>query len=129
MSEKGHFNAEKVFALLFVATVVEVVWGMAGADWNKMLLWSGLGICAFYKGWLIAVYFMHLKFEGWVVKSLILPTPLLILVIYGYVSPDVSHGDDVLDHPIGTMYDNETGGFQNLLLRDEKAHSERAEEE
>ena len=108
MSESKHFSPEKVFLWLFIFTALEVGWGMLLAGTSKLILWSGLGIFAFLKGWLIAVYFMHLKFEGWVVKSLIIPTPLLMLVIWGYVSPDVSDSK-VNDHPIGAMYDNQTG--------------------
>jgi hypothetical protein len=74
-----------------------------------MMLWGGLLFFAFLKGWLIAVYFMHLKFEGWVVKSLILPTPFLIMVIFGYVMPDVADDESRLIHPIGTEVDPATG--------------------
>ena len=67
MSEGKHFNANKVFLWLFVLTAGEVAYGIAFHGMNKLFLWGGLGIFAFFKGWLIAVYFMHLKFEGWVV--------------------------------------------------------------
>ncbi len=106
-----HFNAEKVFVRLFVLTMLEVGWGYAGHHfgWNKLMLWGGLLFFAFFKGWLIAVYFMHLKFEGWVVKSLILPTPFLIMVIMGYVMPDVADEESNLVHPIGSMVDKDSG--------------------
>lgn len=106
----GHFSPERIFVLLFILTALEVLWGYVGYwfDWGRLMLWGGLLFFAFYKGWLIAVYFMHLKFEGWVVKSLIAPTPLLILVILGYVMPDV--GDKTkMNHPIGSMLDPTTG--------------------
>jgi len=106
-----HFNAEKVFAGLFLFTMAEVGWGLAGKHlgWNRPMLWGGLLFFAFLKGWLIAVYFMHLKFEGWVVKSLILPTPFLVLVIFGYVMPDVADEETKLVHPVGSMLDPSTG--------------------
>lgn len=107
---EGHFNPEKVFVLLFILTALEVMWGYAGywLDWGRLMLWGGLLFFAFYKAWLIAVYFMHLKFEGWVVKSLLAPTPLLVVVILGYVMADV--GDKTrMVHPIGSMLDPETG--------------------
>jgi cytochrome c oxidase subunit IV len=103
-----HFSPEKIFAWLFLFTGAEVGFGYAFHDWNKLFLWSGLGIFAFLKGWLIMVYFMHLKFEGWVVKSMLIPTLLLMGVIWGYVSPDIARSD-IVDHPIGSMYDNATG--------------------
>ena len=122
MADDKHFNANKVFAWLFVLTAGEVAYGMAFHVMNKLFLWGGLGIFAFFKGWLIAVYFMHLKFEGWVVKSLILPTPLLILVIWGYASPDVANSK-VIDHPIGSMYDAGTGKVEHDMGRhDGKKH-------
>jgi caa(3)-type oxidase subunit IV len=106
-----HFNVNKVFLGLFAFTVLEVGWGLAGKSfgWNRPMLWGGLLFFAFLKGWLIAVYFMHLKFEGWVVKSLILPTPFLIMVIFGYVMPDVADDETRLMHPVGSELDPTTG--------------------
>jgi hypothetical protein len=73
--DSKHFSAEKIFGGLILFTSLEVAWGLAGKHmhFNRPMLWGGLLFFAFLKGWLIAVYFMHLKFEGWVVKSLILP--------------------------------------------------------
>jgi len=105
------FSAGKVFLGLFVLTALEVGWGLAGKHfhWNRPMLWGGLLLFAFFKGWLIAVYFMHLKFEGWVVKSLVLPTPFLIMVIFGYVMPDVANKEGRLIHPVGSEVDPATG--------------------
>ena len=72
MSGDKHFNADKIFIALFVLTALEVLWGYAFGVWfvgegeqaNRLVLWGGLLAFAFFKGWLIAVYFMHLKFEG-----------------------------------------------------------------
>lgn len=107
----GHFSENKILLQLLVFTVLEVGWGLAGKHfgWNKLSLWGGLLFFAFLKGWLIAVYFMHLKFEGWVVKSLILPTPFLIMVIMGYVMPDVADAESPLVHPVGSAVDPATG--------------------
>lgn len=123
MSEdKTSFSPDKVFLWLFLFTAAEVAYGVLGSNLPKMALWGGLGIFAFLKAWLIAVYFMHLKFEGWVVKSLVLPTPLLIQVIWGYISPDVSNSQ-IIDHPIGSMYDVRTGEVAHEMGRyDEEQH-------
>ena len=106
-ADNKHFSPERIFLYLFALTALEVGWGYAGGlwfDWGKVLLWGGLLFFASYKAWFIAVFFMHLKFEGWVVWSLILPTPFLIMVIMGYVGADV--GDDQhLINPIGAMID------------------------
>ncbi len=106
-----HFSAERVFGFLFLFTILEVGWGLAGKHfgWNRPMLWGGLLFFASLKGWLIAVYFMHLKFEGWVVKSLILPTPFLVMVIFGYVMPDVANHEGRLIHPVGSAFDPKTG--------------------
>lgn len=106
-----HFSPEKIFGLLLLFTVLEVGWGIAGKHmgFNRPMLWGGLLFFAFLKGWLIAVYFMHLKFEGWVVKSLILPTPFLVMVIFGYVMPDVADDETRLVHPVGSEVDPASG--------------------
>ncbi len=116
-NDEKHFNPEKIFLGLFAFTALEVLWGYAFGVWmldpgeqaNKLVLWGGLLFFAFLKAWLIAVYFMHLKFEGWVVKSLILPTPFLIMVIFGYVMPDVADDETRLVHPVGSEVDPTTG--------------------
>jgi len=115
--DSKHFNPEKVFAGLFILTMLEVLWGYAFGVWlvapgqhgNRLVLWGGLLFFAFFKGWLIAVYFMHLKFEGWVVKSLVLPTPFLIMVIFGYVMPDVADKETRLKYPVGSEVNPATG--------------------
>ncbi len=111
MSDHKQFSAEKIFGGLFILTALEIGWGYAGYgfDWGRLMLWGGLLFFAFWKAWLIAVYFMHLKFEGWVVKSLILPTPFLIMVIMGYLIPDVAGDEAPMVHPIGSMFDPDTG--------------------
>ena len=128
-SDHAHFSAEKIFLALFVLTALEVGWGYAGeyGDWGKLMLWGGLLFFAFWKGWLIAVYFMHLKFEGWVVKSLILPTPFLIMVIMGYVGNDVADGEAPLQHPVGSMLDPATGVVHEELDLWEKTGHEGGE--
>ena len=109
--DHGHFAVDKVFGLLFLFTALEVAWGYAGHGfgWGKVLLWGGLIGFALLKGYLIAVYFMHLKFEGWIVKGLILPTPFLIAVIFGYVVPDVANKEGNLVYPVGSMLNTESG--------------------
>src|SRR5262245_12651940 len=109
--DSKHFSAEKIFGGLFLFTMLEVGWGLAGKHFgfNRPMLWGGLLFFAFFKGWLIAVYFMHLKFEGWVVKSLVLPTPFLIMVIFGYVMPDVADKETRLKYPVGSEVNPATG--------------------
>lgn len=109
--DSAHFSETGILVKLLVLTLLEVGWGWAGKHfgWNRLSLWGGLLFFAFLKGWLIAIYFMHLKFEGWVVKSLILPTPFLVMVIMGYVMPDVADAETPLIHPVGSKLDPKTG--------------------
>lgn len=130
MSGDKHFNCDKVFLLLFIATALEVGWGylfgpILGSP--KWVLWGGLILFAAYKALLIAVYFMHLKFEGWVVWSLLVPTPFLMFVMFGYVLPDIANSGPTnnLVHPIGTMVDSDTGKVRNDMwwTMDDGSHS------
>ncbi len=107
-SQDRHFSAEKIFVILLVATALEVAWGLLLKDSGRPLLWGGLISFAIIKGWYIATYFMHLKYEGWIVKGLIAPTPFLIGVIFTMITPDVSR-NDYLNAPIGSMLDRESG--------------------
>lgn len=103
----GHpsFSANKIFGILFVLTAAEVAWGAwlfrDSPDWIK---WGGLLVFAFWKGLLIYSYFMHMKFEGWIVKALIAPTPVLIAVIVFALMPDVSVNDKLI-YPVGSQVD------------------------
>ena len=101
-----HFNAEKIFFALFVFTALEVAWGILGnkTDMSRIPLWGGLMLCAVLKGYLIMAYFMHFKFEGWIVKGLIAPTPFLIIYMMLILWPDVGDNDK-LDFPIGSQLD------------------------
>ena len=103
MSDGHSFSANKIFIYLFVYTLIEVLWG----TWienvfglPRWALWGGLLVCAFLKGYLIFTWFMHMKFEGWIVKGLVVPTvPLVAILIFANM-PDTSFNDDLL-YPIG----------------------------
>jgi cytochrome c oxidase subunit IV len=99
------YSIGKIFIALFLLTALEVAWGMFFRE-PRWFLWSGLLICALIKALLIFMYFMHMKFERWLVWSLILPTPLLMLVFFGYITKDVSFNDN-RDYRNGEMMDHE----------------------
>jgi cytochrome c oxidase subunit IV len=101
------YNVLKIFIALFVLTAIEVAWAMPSfiRD-HRVLLWGGLLLCAGLKAGLIFMYFMHMRFERWLVWSLILPTPLLVFVIFGYVTKDLA-GNDYRDYPNGMMMNHE----------------------
>ena len=98
MSDHHEFSAHKIFAYLIFYTAVEVLWGMFFPRDIQWALWGGLLLCAFLKGYLIFTWFMHMKFEGWIVKGLVLPTiPLIAILLFGNM-PDSSFNDDLLHH-------------------------------
>ncbi len=99
------YSIWKIFIALFALTAIEVAWGMYLRD-PRWLLWGGLLICAAIKGLLIFMYFMHMKFERWIVWSMVLPTPFLIAVIFFYISPDITR-NHLRDHPNGAMLNAE----------------------
>lgn len=99
------YSIWRIFIILFVLTALEVAWGMFFRE-PRWFLWSGLLICALFKGLLIFMYFMHMKFERWIVWSLIVPTPVLMLVVMGALMPDLAF-NSVREHPVGHMMNEE----------------------
>ncbi len=100
------FNANKVFAILFVLTAVEVSWTfLPFPGWAH---WGGLLLLAAWKGMLIFMYFMHMKFEGRALKLLIAPTVPLVAVVLFATMPDVAFNDKVV-YPIGAKLDPAEG--------------------
>ncbi len=101
----GHgFSANKIFITLFILTAVEVAWSLVFTHSPHWIKWGGLCVFAFWKSILIYTYFMHMKFEGWVVKALVAPTPLLIAILVFALMPDVSYNDRLV-YPVGTQLD------------------------
>lgn len=98
------FNANKIFIILFVLTGVEVAWSLFFTHQPHWIKWGGLVVFAFWKGILIYTYFMHMKFEGWIVKALVAPTPILIAILLFALMPDVSFNDRLV-YPVGTQLD------------------------
>jgi len=100
------FNSTRIFLTLFILTAVEVGWSFL--PFPKWALWGGLIVFASWKGILIFTYFMHMKFEGWVVKALIAPTPVLVLIVIFALMPDIAK-NDLLLHPVGFQNDPASG--------------------
>jgi len=123
------YSAFKIFVILFILTALEVWWGMTfrpDAGYSRLLLWGGLMCFAVAKGLLIFMYFMHMRFERWIVWALIVPTPALILVILFALMPDVSFNEQ-RDHPVGDMLDPR-GRVVDMVTRDLERHDTAAAE-
>jgi caa(3)-type oxidase subunit IV len=101
-----HFSSNKIFLTLFVLTAVEVGWSLVFHDSPAWLKWGGLLVFAFWKGILIYTYCMHMKFEGWIGKCLIAPTPILIAIVLFALMPDIAFNSR-LDYPVGSQLDKD----------------------
>ena len=124
MSDHDHqFDANKVFLGLFIFTALEVLWGYTLNGTPKWFFWGGLMFFALLKGLLILQYFMHFKFEGWIVKGLIAPTPFLVMVIIFALMPDIG-ANSRMDHEITDMLDPQTGEVVTIGSQDGDAHDD-----
>ncbi len=83
MSETAKFkhpNYWAVWGLLFALTVVEV--GVTFLPWAKELLIILLLGMAIWKAVLVALYFMHLRFEKMRLRIFVLaPLPLTVIIV------------------------------------------------
>ena len=114
--ENFGFSANKIFGILFVLTAIEVGWSLAFREQPHWIKWGGLLVCAYFKGMLIYMYFMHMKFEGWIVKALIAPTPFLIAVVVFALMPDVAHNKHLLN-PVGSQLDKFSPAATGRVVR------------
>jgi len=77
----------KIFGILTVLTIAEILW-VKVVPHSQAMLAGGLGIMAAAKAALVALYYMHLKYESkllWVVA--LFPLTLVVVMIAGFL-PD-----------------------------------------
>ena len=82
-----HPNYMGIFSVLLVLTVVEV--GLTFLGLPKMLLASLLVILAVWKAALVAMYFMHLKFEPKTLAMIAIVPFVLCLFMILMLLPDI----------------------------------------
>ena len=117
------FSANKIFVMLCALMAIEVAWGAILFKHSPHLVkWGGLVVFAFWKGMLIYTYFMHMKFEGWIVKCLIAPTPVLIAVVVFALMPDVSNNSKLV-YPVGSQLDKDNVHPGRVVPMSEKSHA------
>ena len=125
MSEKHELNANKIFVYLFVFTALEVGLSMlveyTSFSLPKWIYWGGLMFLAGLKGLLILQEFMHFKFEGWIVKGLVAPTPFLIAYLWAILSTELANNPQ-MDEPIGAMVNSATGQIWEEMPRRQHGH-------
>ena len=118
-----HFSVFKIFITLLVLTALEVAWGVFVPYENKALLWSGLLGFAVWKGSLIFLYFMHMKYEGIIVKGNVLFTIPLVIYMMTMLMPDTAFNSR-MNYKIGDQLDPETGEVVSLGLDDQEGHED-----
>ncbi|HEV8724387.1 MAG TPA: cytochrome C oxidase subunit IV family protein [Candidatus Binatia bacterium] len=77
----------KIFYILLVLTIVEVAIVYLGLP--KILLWSLLVILAVWKAALVAMHFMHLKFEKRTLALVALAPFVLCVLLILMLLPDI----------------------------------------
>lgn len=81
----------KVFVALLMLTVLEYLYAMTASrlELAFLLLVAGLLAMALTKAVLVAMYFMHVKYEGRWVYFLIVPSLLMATIVVAGAYPDV----------------------------------------
>lgn len=89
--EHPHVNYMKIFWILLGMTVAEYFYAMVTQD-HFVLLVLGLMGMALFKATLVGLYFMHVKFEGKWIYSLIIPACVLAILVVVALIPDIATG-------------------------------------
>jgi cytochrome c oxidase subunit 4 len=91
MSDHAHAPYYKVLAWLTFLTIAEIVWAMPDLMGRGMLI-AGLAVMAGIKACLVALYYMHLKYEGKLLWGVILfPCLLVVVMIVGFLPDAVGY--------------------------------------
>lgn len=86
---EGHAAYLKVFVVLLIFTILEYLYATYMPVGFVMLV-LGLMSMAVFKATLVAIYFMHLKFEGRWVYFLLVPAGILATVLVCGLYPDIA---------------------------------------
>ena len=88
MTEHKHPNYMGIFWILLSVTVLEVGYSLMKIP--RPILIIGLVSLAGFKAILVALYFMHLKFEKWNLRMLaIIPIPLDLILLFAGMSESI----------------------------------------
>ncbi len=90
-AEHEHSPYYKILAWLTFLTISEIIWAMPNVGLPRGLMIGGLAVMAAIKVCLVALYYMHLKYEAKLLWGVILfPCLLVIIMISGFL-PDAFH--------------------------------------
>jgi cytochrome c oxidase subunit 4 len=82
-------NYMMIWVYLFVLTVAEVLVAFVSGMPKLMLMLILVGL-AVWKALLVALYFMHLKFERWRLRTIfIVPLPLAVLLVIAVITEKI----------------------------------------
>ncbi len=84
------FSPLKVFAWLTILTVLEI--GLTYVDLSKPTLAAGLILSAIAKAILVALYFMHMKFEGKLIWGMVVASIFVGVIFLVGLVPDIVVG-------------------------------------
>ncbi|MFO0956253.1 MAG: cytochrome C oxidase subunit IV family protein [Isosphaeraceae bacterium] len=89
----------KVFVALLLLTVLEYFYAMAATrmDLAFPVLVGGLLAMALTKAVLVAMFFMHVKYEGRWVYFLIVPSVLMATIVVAGIYPDIGRTHPTAD--------------------------------
>ena len=88
-AKHSHPNYIGIFVMLAVLTAGELGVAFLG-HWPKMLIILILVGLAVWKALLVALYYMHLKFEKWNLRMLaIVPIPLALILLFAGMSESI----------------------------------------
>jgi cytochrome c oxidase subunit 4 len=80
-----HPNYIAVFIGLAVLTAIEL--GVAFLPWSKLAIILVLIFLALWKAVMVALYFMHLKYEGNPIKIMVVaPLPLAVIMVLAVIT-------------------------------------------
>jgi cytochrome c oxidase subunit IV len=111
------FSVKKLWIILLALTAAEVAYGEIGNRnfyEQKLLLWGGLLTFAYIKGYYIFQYFMHMKYEGAIVKGNVWFTVPLVVYLMIMIWPDTA-ANDKLNYEIAHQLDPMTGDIATII--------------
>src|SRR5690242_4509606 len=99
MHVESHAPYMKIFWTLLIFTIAEYFYAYWFANASFVVLVLGLLSMAVFKATLVGMYFMHLKFEGKWVYSMLVPACILAAILTFALAPDVAMQPVIEENP------------------------------
>jgi cytochrome c oxidase subunit IV len=86
-SPAGHTHPKYMLIFLYLALLTGVELGVAFLPWPKMALIITLLVLAVWKAVMVALFYMHLKFEPQRVRLMVIaPLPLAVILVLAVIT-------------------------------------------